>query len=432
MLMCMTMDRQNNTASTEDPDFKTEFNLVTKLLSVLLLTIKNLSLYPYGHTICTNSINQFHSQLSDFLKKYKTLKLEIERNRIIYKEETLSEETPEEGTLHYTLFRDGIKWIEFLDGIDQKEISDILLIINKYIKLSAEPEGDIATALWEKYFPHIKYEIAEFFWGGGKAKEKFSDMISDKSDAPESEQLNYRDIEYESDPEIDLSLIMLTPAEETSLKEMIRADNEADLTSYLDVLLDSLLQHKEENNFKKILEALSEEFSLSLTRKDFVVTRKILQGLEYVLNIINTELPWAENLIKDFFLKVSTTEYLTALKDNWSKLDPEDADVLRDIFMIFDPKVIKTLVSLFTQSQPAPLRKMLLDLIILRSSQDTQALEFALNSAGYNLLKQLIKVIVEINSPQSLKYLKKLSNHKNQALYATRQLRELSSWNLNV
>ncbi len=43
-----------------------ELNATKKIFASLLLACKNLSLYPHGHTICMNSINQLHVQLSAF------------------------------------------------------------------------------------------------------------------------------------------------------------------------------------------------------------------------------------------------------------------------------------------------------------------------------------------------------------------------------
>ncbi len=313
--------------------------------------------------------------------------------------------------MHFTLFRDGIRWIEFMDGIEQEEISDILSIINKYAKLSAEPEGDIVTDLWEINTPHMRYEIVEFFLGGNLEKEKFYELISGKSKFIEAAEPEIREKRYEDDPEIDLEEIKLEPAEVTALQEMIRIEEDVDLTSYLDALMDSLLQHREEANFEKILDALFEEFTLSITRKDFIVTLKILQGLQYVLDICKDELPWTVKLIEEFLLNASSPKSLEPLKENWQQIDPGDAEVLRDIFILLNPTTIQMLVSLLSQSKHAPLRKMLLDLIILRASQDTLTLELALKNANEGLLERLVSVIVNMDDGQSIKYLLKLSRH---------------------
>src|SRR5512136_1452219 len=99
-----------------------EVNAVRKAFASLLLANKNLTLYPQGHTICTNSIHQFQTQLKACLHKYGDLRLEIERDRVISQGEVISSGLPEEGSLPFILFRDGIRWLEFTDGIEPEEI----------------------------------------------------------------------------------------------------------------------------------------------------------------------------------------------------------------------------------------------------------------------------------------------------------------------
>ena len=406
------MNSQNiQTSNTENGISNEESKIIKRFFSSLILTVKNLSLYPPGHTICTTSINKFYTQLTAFLKKYGSLRIDIERERIICQGVIISESIPEEGTLHYTLFRDGIRWLELMDGIKPLELTDIFLLINKYTKLSAEPEGDIVTAFWEIQFPHMQYEVAELLWGGDRNSGNFNDIISGKSSLSKYVEPDKREKEYKSDPPIDMAKVILTTEEETALQEMIRMEEEADRTSYLDALLDSLLQNREEVNFSKIIDALSEEFTFSLARKDFVITLKILQGLQYILDICREELPWAVKLIEDFFFKVSGVEFLAPLKDIWGKTDPDDTAVLQDIFRLLNPKSIQMLLALLPLSKTVPQKKVLQDLIILIASQNTNSLELVLKNANENLVEGLFMVISKMEDGQSMKYLSRLSNH---------------------
>lgn len=389
-----------------------ELNLVRRLFTTLLLTVKNLTLYPEGHGICKNSINQFYTQLTAYINKFGRLRFEIEREQIVCREGTIAEGLPEEGTLHHTLFRDGIRWIEFIPEVEQKEVNDLLLIINRYLKLSAEPEGDIVTELWENPFPHILYEVTEFFSGNGNEEEDFADIVSGKT-LSINEGTEMREKAHQADPPIDLLNISLTPDEEMNLKEMIHSEEEADITSYLDALMDSLLQQKEEDDFSKILEVLSEEFTLSLGRKDFDIGLKILMGLQYIRDICSEDLPWSDTLISGFLASVSGKEALAPLHEMWEQTETDDAATLYDIFILLDSRVIHTLLSLLSKPQSDAKKKVLLDAIVHFASRDINALELAINNAGNNLLERLVSVLLKMDNPQSLKYLQKLSHHSS-------------------
>lgn len=389
-----------------------ELNAVKTVLSSLLLACKKLSLYPHGHNICMDSINHFYSQLISFLNGYGTFRLEMDRERIVFKGQAVSSGIPEEGSLHFTLFRDGIRWLEFTDGIELTEIDGFLKVINKYSKLSAEPEGDIVTAFWETPFPHVLYEVEAFSWGGYEESEG---GVFDPS-AKKASQTQFREKKLEAagslaEPLIEHALLELTPQEQDRLKEMINAEEEADLTSYLDALLDSLLQHREKENFTIILEVLSEEFKGSLLSKNFPVTLKILQGLQYVLEVSKEDSPWASPLIEEFFKTVSSPESLAPLKEGWKKIGPEDAGTLEQIFKLLDGQALQTFVMLLTQPQPVHLRQMLFDSITLFASKDVRHLESILFNSDENLVEKLVPLVAAIAGGQPMKYLMKLARH---------------------
>jgi hypothetical protein len=94
---------------------------------------------------------------------YGDLKIEVEKDRLVSRGQVVHSDALEEGALPFVLFRDGIRWIEFQEGIDHQEAAGFLGLINKYSILSAEPEGDIVTELWEKRFAHIRYEATDTF-----------------------------------------------------------------------------------------------------------------------------------------------------------------------------------------------------------------------------------------------------------------------------
>ncbi len=405
--------QHNQPTSAEKNSSEDELSAAKKILASLLLACKNLSLYPPGHTTCMNSINQFHLQLTAFLHKYGTLRLEIERERIISNDGLISEGLPDEGTLHFTLFQVGIRWLEFIAGIEPEELHDILIILNKYTKLSAEPEGDIVTAFWEAQFPHLRYEVAEFSWGDDPEEEvnELSDLTREKAVEMQLREFEWEEPDTQVNPAIDQAKLVLSPQEKVILKEMIRQEEEPDLTSYLDALMDSLLQHREKENFKTILEVLSEEFTGSLARGDLNVPLKILRGLRYVLDICLAELPWAGLLIDEFFLNASGLESLAPLKEVWRHLDSENTGIAGQIFKLLNPQAIHTLVSLLLQTQPDPFREILLDSIIFLASQDTRPLESMLSNPDETLVEKLIPVIVNMQGGQSLKYLKRLTRH---------------------
>ena len=155
-----------------------------KLFAYLLLAGKNVSLYPKGHSIGINSIRQFHETLESFIRQYGNVKIEFERDRVTCQGIEVHTGSSEEGTLPFTLFRDGIRWLEFTEGIELEEIREVLSLINRYSVLTTEPEGDIVTAFWESHFDHVLYKADDFVSGqAGEQDEFFSEHTADQIDS---------------------------------------------------------------------------------------------------------------------------------------------------------------------------------------------------------------------------------------------------------
>ena len=445
---------------------KEESEAANKVLATLLLARKKYSLYPENHTICMNAIKQLHSQLETYLHKYGDLRLEIESDRVVYQGEIIHSEPREEGALPFTLFRDGIRWLEFTGGIEPGELKKFLRIIHEYRILSNDPEGDIVTAFWESKFSHIKYEVANFSWGSGQdtnytpsfddwdngstsqrgnisgerevdlkiltdkgenvstsqrgnesgAREMDLTILTDKGEKVSVSLRENKLVDWETltDPAIDQASLLLIPEEKVKVQEMIRREEQADPTEYLDALLDSLLENKEQENFKIVLEVMEEEFKTSLTRRDFDITLKILQSLRYVHDTCTAEIPWASPLIEEFFLAVSSSQALSPLQAIWEDMGSGQVKKIEQILKLLKPDAIDTLSIILLQNHSLQLRQVLLDVMISLASRDLRPLESLLKSPDDKLVQMLVHVLVNLKGERSTRVLLRLVHHKSE------------------
>ncbi len=379
-----------------------------KVYTGMLLASKNLSLYPSGHSIPDKSIKQFHYTLEAYLQKYGYLRFEIERNRIVSLEEEISAGPHEEGTLPFTLFRDGIRWIEFNQGIELEEIKNFLTIVNQHMILSAEPEGDIVTNIWEAQFPHIQYDVADFFVNvDGEMKDSISSFKAE-SDSTEPKEENLGEVHYARQPEIDPAQLILNPQEQEQLQEMIRFEEEADFSSYVNALLDILLLYRDEESFRTILEVLSEEFTGTLARQEFDISLKIVWGLRKIVEQYKKQMPWAVPIAESFFQKASDVDSLSPILQTWNHINAEQTDILEQIFKYLDPKAIHTLALLLAEGVTQRQRQILSDAIIALAGKNIQPLEDLLNASDDKLAESLIPIIVHLDKEKSLHCLMKL------------------------
>ena len=389
-----------------------EWQAAENVITGLQLARKNYSLYPEDHINCTRAMERFWQQLETFLQAHGNLRFELEKDRLIFQEETILTELPEDGNLPFTLFRDGIQWLEFQDGIEAKEIEDFLRILNKYRLLSDEPEGDLVTALWEAALPHIEHHVADFFWGAEPeddftvqpAKEDIETVLSEEEEQETSES--------EGIASIDPSTLELTPEEEAELQEMVRLEEKRDPTAdYLNAVLDSLLELREKENFDPILESLEEEFHDSLARRDFEVTLKILKSLHHVRHICESETTWAIPVIDNFLLTASSSQSLRPLQTAWSEMDAEQLEKMKEILLVLQPEAIHTLGAMLLQTPSLRLQQMLTEVILSLASRDLRPLEAMLDRPEEDLVLKLVQVVASLGGERPIQILSKMVHH---------------------
>lgn len=359
-------------------------------------------------------MERFWQQLETFLQAYGNLRFELEKDRLIFQGEAILTEPPEDGNLPFTLFRDGIQWLEFQDGIEAKEIEEFLRILNRYRLLSDEPEGDLVTALWEAELPHIQHQVAEFFWGAEPeaefktppAKEDISSVLSEEEEQEPSES--------EGVASIDPTTLELTPEEEAELQEMVRLEEKRDPTAdYLNAVLDSLLELREKENFDPILESLEEEFHDSLARRDFEVTLKILKSLHHVRNICESETTWAIPIIDSFFLTASSSQSLRPLQAAWSEMDTGQIEKMKEILLVLEPEAIHTLGAMLLQTPSLRLQQMLTEVILSLASRDLRPLEAMLDRPEEDLVLKLVQVVGSLGGERPIQILSKMVHHSS-------------------
>ena len=395
-----------------------------KLFAYLSLTGKNVSLYPAGHSISMNSIRQFHAKLEAYIRQYGDIRIEIERDRVICQGIEVHTGPSEEGTLPFTLFRDGIRWLEFTEGIDLEEIREVLFIIHKYSILTTEPEGDIVTNFWEAHFDHVLYKADDFIsaleldqidsLSKSDTMHPTAEAEIGPEDKPESLDGPIIDSVSLGGPIIDPASFVLTPREQTELQEMVSREETASATEHLNMLLDMLLEEQGEKDFNIVLEVMSEEFEGSLGRHDFEAALIIIDGVRKILDSGRLSSSWAGPLIESFYKDISSdSKCLKPLEEIWSNLNVQQIEKLKLIFQHLNPGAVDTLVHLLLLGQPSQLEKIVEDTIISLVCQDVSCLESLINDSDERIAEMLVPVLSRLEGDTSFKYLMKLARHSS-------------------
>jgi hypothetical protein len=382
-----------------------------KVLACLNLAKKKYFLYPEGHAMCESALEALGRQLDLFLSSYGDLTLEVEQDALLYQEDAVLTETPGDTTLPFILFRDGIKTLKFTSGIAREELGQFLRIICRNCALADEPEGDVVTDFWEANLPHILYTVPDTNWQGERAEslELLSEMAV--ADPAPTGGKGKDDWDPHPEPRIDQASIELTMSDLSAIQDMVIEEERGDPTVHLDALLDSLLQHRNRENFETILDVLKDEFRKSLMRKDFGFSLRILEGLQIVFtDCVSDDLRTAP-MMDDFFITISSPMYLDALQKVWGEIDPDQKDTLRELLGHLAPEALPSLCPVLLEPQTTAMRQMLMNSIVELASHDMTPLEALVVNQGEKLMEKLVHVVAALKSREADEMLKRMIRH---------------------
>lgn len=372
-----------------------ELQAVKAVVASFILAVKNYAMYPESHVTCQNSLQAVKSRIDVFIENYGDLKLDVEKNRLIFQSEMVQQDDPRTVQLAFPLFRDGIQWLEFKQGLELWEISDFLKIHNQYVILQEEAKGDLVTALWEMDFPHLQYAAMDVLWKAETITDFSTFKVTDdekqaaaghgiehgqlddtamqeqgdddfstfKVTDGEKQATAGHEIEHESlhdtaiqeqgdddqqglanterDPDAGIDMLLstmdatiwqLTQEESRKLKDMVAEEERQNGTQdVLDVLEVILQTQNEPEDYSIILDFIKEEFKNTLARGEFRVALSFIENLQKSYQSCKTEKPWAQPLLGQFFINISAPKVLGALKQVLPTINKEHTINIKEI-----------------------------------------------------------------------------------------------------
>ena len=401
---------------SSDPELKEVFSFVLAFAGA----VKNYSLYPPEHIIARKHLLHFSSQLSSFLETFGPLRLEVDKTSLRYGEEIVYQGVNEESDIAYLLGRDGIQYLEFLPAVELWELQSLLQIINQHRILDEENDGDIATALWEQDYPHIRYKSVDIlaleapvisfssFQVAPPPSTQDEVLTGDVAEAGEREGDGVDFIpeeEAETAPSIALTITakgndlwQLSPLERYELEKMVEEAEQLDNTdNVIDILLILLALQNDQDDFAATLDFLQDRFLYACTIYRFDAALKVLNNLGHLRKSFARKKPWALPLFDLFRKTVSRQESLRSitllLTESENRVSPMQLEYLWRLLCQMHPLVLQTLGPLLPGLSLPKMRQALGNVIVHHAQQAPRVLAETVPLFGEELCLRLLPVI---------------------------------------
>jgi len=125
------------------------------IVQAVVKAARGLTIYPPGSPFHKRFLGELHRKLTDHLETYGSFLLDLDHYEIRFGEEVLYENRNPKESLAFRLHADGIKSLEFREGVTDEETATFLRIINT--RSSDLDDDDILTLLWSADMQHIGY-----------------------------------------------------------------------------------------------------------------------------------------------------------------------------------------------------------------------------------------------------------------------------------
>ncbi len=433
---------KNGIAFFDEGQTAKELQAVKALITSFVIAAKNYAIYPENHVTCQESLQTVISRLDVFLENYGDFRLDVEKGRLLFQGETVYQDDPKREKLAFPLFRDGIQWLEFQEGLELWEISGFLKILNQYGRLYEEAEGDLVTALWEMDFPHLLYAATDVLWKAGAVEDFSTFKVTDNEHQvtldyeAEHAELHSTAMQEEVDDDqqdvantagdqnagvamvlstMDKTIWKLTQEELQNVKELVAEEDNQSSTEDLPNVLTLILQAQNKpEDYSIILEFIKEEFKNTLAQGEFQIALDFLESLQKAYQSNKIEKPWARPLLSKFFIEISDVQVLGVLQQVLPTLDKQHIDrikVFRQLLLHFPPVAITALGPMLLQKLSVPIERHLMEIIGSLALRDIHPLKQLLDRPEEALVKKLVYILGHIKGEKTKQILIKMTRH---------------------
>ncbi len=424
-----TKEQQEISASESLSD--KELQDARQLINIFILAWKNYGLYPEDHITTIKSFENLVAAFGNFFTTHSDLRLTVEKDRLLCESEIIyevSQEAPSEDIITL-LYRDGIKWIEFQEGLTLEEIASFYRIAYKYRLFAEETEGDIVTALMDEELEYIDFKAVDIFWQDlllidvsqlpppapppEEAADQNETDQSEEKEKPDSNDIVARSIALISDDQLVLSNL-----DYVTLQQMVQEEENWVITEDLfEALMIILKSQSEQEKFDAVLGFITEEVVETIEQEKFDLLALLLQSLNKLFSPKSqTAQDWQRSRIDRFFQDLSKPEIFQLISDKLLKLETIEIEKLKafgQALLYLSPELIPFLVPVILQSSSKEIRQMLSIVIVHLSQRDIKPLEKIVEKHGTEMGDKLLAILNRLQGDRVNKILFKMCDHSS-------------------
>lgn len=148
------------------PPSELDVRVIEELLRALVKGQRALQMYLPNNPVYQRSVEQVAEAFAPVWGVTGRLALDIHENEILWDGAAVYRQPARSEGLAWQLYKDGLRRLTLLPGVESDEISRFLAVINRARLLPPDATDDLLTLLWEEEFVLISYAFVEVLGEG--------------------------------------------------------------------------------------------------------------------------------------------------------------------------------------------------------------------------------------------------------------------------
>lgn len=402
------------------------------LLQTFLQTVKAFRLYEADHPILNKFLERLKKDFDHYFEEFESFPLLVGEFRLYYRGKIVYENQDLKESLAFYFYRDGIREIKFIRGLEFQEVVNFLNVVRKGESVN-RMEDDLVTLLWEQDFSHITFGTVDEFIEHESAyvpateedferKLEFKGLgktwVEETPDISEPETLDglrIGGLEEAMGPLPGQSLVQACQLTTEEIEEINREVEAEYAPEYLNMLIDNLIEillHLGEDidayenmisYFERTIAFLLERGEI---RKAISVLMKLNQTMESI--VLKDKQIFAIRRILDTFSSPSAIE---RLGEAMVRNEEVDSEAVHQYLRLLSPKSVEPLCHLLGRLESGKWRRAICEALVPLSQADIHHLVKFLSDPNPFLVSHILYVLGKIGHPSTYKYLTPLVAH---------------------
>ena len=407
-----------------------ELILARDLISAFIKAIKAFRFYPPDNPTLKGFRDQVLKKFQFFLNKYQSFVVVVGEYDLSFKGKILYENRDVKTSLAFFLYKDGLREIRFMKGLEEWEVQGIIDIL-KHSETINQLEDDIVTFMWEKDFVHISYLATDEFL------EETPVIIPDNVDQfrknlvfkPLAHHVEVELAEEGSEEGVDLdeilskvieapppfvadrSVYFLTSDELEGLRKDVESEIDPIFVFHIaDILFEILALEKEREPYQDAVNILIKVLDAFLTLGEFTKAADLLKQVYIILktyDLQDWQIESIRKIIVDAGEEVRIERIGKVLEREEVRLEEVNA-----YLVLLQKNSVKPLIKLLGELKNSKARRVFCDALAEIGKNANELFTPFMDDRRWYLVRNIMYILGRIGKEQSLPYIQRAMSHE--------------------